>query len=107
MVGEIVWAPFPFTDLRGAKIRPVLIVADVREPREDDWVVCEITSSAMARGQTIPIAPSDMVSGQLSQVSVARPGRLITLNRSVFRSTIGRVTAAKQAQVAAAIRSQF
>ena len=45
MVGDIVLAPFPFTNLQEAKIRPVVVVADVTYPGEQDWIVCEVTSS--------------------------------------------------------------
>ena len=107
MVGDVVWAPFPFTSLRGAKIRPVLVLADAREAGEDDWIVCEITSSSTPHNRAIPIGPGDMQSGRLRRDSVARPDRLITLNQDVFRRIIGRVTDAKQAEVRAAVRSLF
>ena len=55
MVGEIVWAPFPFTDLSQSKVRPVLVIADVRETAESDWIVCEITSGPIIQSRSIEI----------------------------------------------------
>ena len=59
MVGDIVWAPFPFTSLSNTKVRPVLIVADVRNLRENDWIVCEITSASIVPARAIEITQSD------------------------------------------------
>lgn len=37
--GQIVLTPFPFTDLSGAKLRPVLLLRTASN-RFDDWLVC-------------------------------------------------------------------
>ena len=106
MVGDIVWAPFPFTDLTQAKLRPVLILADVKDGMELDWIVCEITTS-LGHAREIPITRGDMEAGGLRIDSQVRPDRLATLNESIFRRTAGRVSAAKLAEIAAAARSLF
>ena len=36
--GQIVVTPFPYTDLTGAKLRPVLLLHQA-SPRFDDWLV--------------------------------------------------------------------
>lgn len=40
--GQIVLTPFPYTDLSGAKLRPVLMLR--RTSRFDDWLVCMVSS---------------------------------------------------------------
>jgi len=107
MVGDIIWAPYPFTDLTQAKLRPVLVVADVRDVGEDDWIVCEITSGRARHIREIPIARGDMQTGQLHRGSKVRPDRLATLDEKVFEDTIGRLTDAKLAEVLAAVRGLF
>ena len=104
MVGDVIWAPFPFTDLSQTKMRPVLVLADVGMR---DWIVCEITSSRGAYAGEITIAPTDMQVGRLQPNSRVRPDRIATLNENIFQGTIGRLTAAKQAEIAAAVRSLF
>ena len=37
--GQIVLTPFPYTDLSGAKLRPVLLLRQA-SVRFDDWLVC-------------------------------------------------------------------
>ena len=72
MVGDIIWALLPFTDLSGAKLRPVLVVADVRDARELDWIVCEITSGRASHSRELALASSDLHSGQLRRGSKLR-----------------------------------
>ena len=48
-----------------------------------------------------------MKSGRLRFRSWVRPDRLYTVNERVFRRTIGRLSAAKHAEVSAAVRSLF
>ena len=43
MVGDVVLAPVPYTDLTGTKTRPVLVLADVGM---GDWVVCAASAEA-------------------------------------------------------------
>ena len=104
MVGDVVLAPFPFTDLSDVKIRPAVVVADVGM---QDWVLCEITSSPQVRDRYISIGRNDMETGTLKVRSWARPDRLTTLNDSVFERRVGRLSAAKHAEIAAAVRSLF
>ncbi len=106
MVGDIVWAPFPFTDLTQAKLRPVLILADVKDGAELDWIVCEITTS-VGHAREIPITRGDMEAGGLRIDSQVRPDRLATLNESVFRRTAGHISGTKLAEVTTAVRSLF
>ena len=104
MIGDVVLAPFPFTDLSDIKIRPAVVLADVGM---QDWVLCEITTRWQMRDRYIPIAEHDMEDGELRRRSWVRPNRLTTLNESVFQHTIGRLSAAKHAEVSAAVRSLF
>ena len=104
MVGVVVLAPFPYSDLSAAKKRPCLVLADVGM---GDWVVCEITSVPQTRPGDIELRQSDMQLGALRFDSQVRPGRLHTLNDALFHGSIGVVSAAKQAEVMAAVRGLF
>lgn len=46
--GDIVLARFPFTDRSGAKLRPVLVLADVPGPHDDYLVVFISSQTRMA-----------------------------------------------------------
>ena len=99
--------PFPFTDLSQSKVRPALVLADVGNAREPDWVVCEITTSPLVRVREIVIGANDMQAGILRTGSKARTDRLVTMDEGVFLRTIGRLTDAKRDEILAAVRGLF
>ena len=107
MVGDIVWAPVRLADLSGGKVRPILVLADVRDAHENDWIVCEITSSSIPHARAIAITQADLQSGQIRHASQVRPDRIFTLNEGVFRNTAGRLNAIKMAEISAAVRTLF
>ena len=107
MVGDIVLAPFPFADSSDDKLRPVLVVADVHESGERDWIVCEITSSGVTRPATIALEPEDLASGRIVRRSAIRPNRLSTINEARFGRIVARLTQAKREEVLAAVRALF
>ena len=107
MVGDIVLAPFPFADSSDDKLRPVAVLADVYESGERDWIVCEITSSRIARPATIALGPEDLASGRVARLSVLRPNRLSTINEARFGRVVARLTQAKLDEVLTAVRALF
>jgi mRNA interferase MazF len=95
--GQIVLTPFPYTDLSGAKLRPVLMLR--RASRFDDWLVCMVSSrteQAEAGFDEIlqPAAPDFSTSG-LKAPSVLRLSRLAVLDGSLLIGSIGTVDAAR------------
>ena len=107
MVGDVIWAPFPFSNLTSWKFRPVVVVADVQDIGENDWLVCEMTTSLIPYARAIPVGRNDMQSGRLPRASRARPDRMTTLNESAFGDYIGRLTDAKRDEIVSAVRSLF
>ena len=107
MVGDIVLVPFPFTDLGQAKLRPAVLVADVRYPGQADWMVCQITTQSHPGSRQIAVSGQDLAAGGLRDDSWARPDRLMTLNENIFGRTIGRLNDPKLGEVLSAVRSLF
>ena len=107
MVGDIVLVTFPFTNLSQGKRRPALLIANVSYRRQADWIVCQITTQSNSGSRQIALADVDLEAGSLWDASWVRPDRLMTLNEGIFGRTIGRPTAAKQAEIAAAVCSLF
>ncbi len=104
MVGDIVIAPFLFTDLQGYEYRPVVVVAQVSTV---DWVVCQMTSRQRRQPGDIAITRQDIRAGRLRGNSWVRPGYLQTLHEDVFGRTIDRLTDAKLAEFLQAVRTVF
>ena len=99
--------PFPFTDLSQSKVRPAIVLADVGNLGEPDWIVCEITTSPVRRVRETAIGVDDLQAGTLRSGSKARIDRLATINERVFLRTIGRLNDAKRAEILTAVRGLF
>jgi mRNA interferase MazF len=91
-VGDIALAPFPYTDLTGAKRRPVLVVA---LGSGTDVIVAFITSQDQPRSpENIVLDPGDrgFKGTGLKARSTVRLERLVTVNTSVLIRHLGVVT---------------
>ncbi len=54
--GDVVVAPFPFSDLSAAKKRPALVLATLSG---NDVILCQITSQAVADSYAVPLRDGD------------------------------------------------
>ena len=84
---------FPFTSGRGAKARPVLVIRDL----EADCLVCRITS--MPHYGFLDYAASESQSAGLDRPSTIRLSRLVTIEKSLLRARIGRLSDADREAV--------
>jgi len=98
--GDVVVAPFPFSDLSDAKKRPALVVAALTG---DDVLLCQITSKTIADNYAVPIADTDFTSGGLHQPSNIRPNRLFTADGNIILYRAGALTSKKVQEVVAKI----
>jgi len=95
--GQIVLTPFPYTDLSGAKLRPVLMLRQAS--RFDDWLVCMV-SSKVAQAEAgfdevlLPADPDFAASG-LKAPSVLRLSRLAVLQGALLAGSIGAIDDAR------------
>jgi mRNA interferase MazF len=96
--GDVVVAPFPFSDLSATKKRPALVVAALAG---DDVILCQITSQAVADSYAVPLVDRDFTSGGLRQASSIRPNRLFTAESSIILYRAGAISTAKMQEVRA------
>ncbi|MCB9770222.1 MAG: type II toxin-antitoxin system PemK/MazF family toxin [Candidatus Omnitrophica bacterium] len=86
--GKVVLVPFPFSDLSSSKVRPSLVLAHAGG---DDWLLCQITSSAYADPHAVQIDKTDFVEGSLHRTSYIRPGKVFTASRSLIVGEAGAI----------------
>ncbi|SNS90693.1 mRNA interferase MazF [Granulicella rosea] len=86
--GEVVLFPFPFSDLSGNKLRPVLLLVSVSRA---DWIGCQITSNPYSDPHAVVLTPASFTQGGLQLLSYARPGKLFTANESIFVRSLGKL----------------
>jgi len=88
--------PFPFSDLSGAKYRPVLVLADAGR---GDFVLCQVTSNQYGDPRAIELDEHDFAEGSLDRVSYVRPGKLFTAHEGLVRARVGALTPASHGRV--------
>ena len=98
--GTVVLVPFPFSDLRRAKLRPATVLAVVEL---DDLILCQITSNPYGDPTAVPNRSSDFQDGGLQRDSFARPGKVFTANTSLLTAMAGRLVADKHREIVKAV----
>ena len=98
--GDVVVAPFPFSDLSAAKKRPALVVAELSG---NDVIVCQITSQVVKDHYAVALTDTDFVSGGLRQASNIRPNRIFTADATFVSYRAGAISPAKVREVIAKI----
>lgn len=92
--GQIVLTPFPYTDLTGAKLRPVFMLR--KASRFDDWLVCMVSSQVhqteAGLDEIISATDADFVGSGLKAPSVFRLSRLAVLNGALLLGSIGEIS---------------
>lgn len=92
--GDLILAPFPFTDLTAIKYRPAVILTP--EPTGPDLVVAYLSSVI----PTEPLPPTYLLVSSddpefrdtgLKQTSIIRLDKLMTVSRSRVRRRLGRL----------------
>ena len=94
--GDVVIAPFPYSDLSTSKKRPALVIVPLDG---DDVILCQITSKAKSDAYSIALSSFDFESGTLHQDSYVRPNRLFTADSSIVLYKAGDLKRTKMAEV--------
>ncbi|MDI1278666.1 type II toxin-antitoxin system PemK/MazF family toxin [Methylobacter sp.] len=93
--GQIVLVSFPFTDLSGAKPRPVLMLRKA-SIQFDDWLVCMVSSQLQQTDSPLDeiLSPddADFPATGLKVASVLRLSRLAVLDGSLFMGSLGAIS---------------
>lgn len=86
---DVVMIPFPYTDLKTSKRRPVLVLREADE--YGDFLAVAITSKAH-HTFSIPLSGDAFSAGSLPKTSWVRSDKLYTLNAASVLFTCGRLT---------------
>lgn len=93
--GSLVVLPFPFSDLRAAKHRPVLLLT--APDGYGDFLAMAVTSQA-GHPESLALTQLDMQAGTLPKASWIRTDKVVALNRALVAKEIGKVGAALRLQ---------
>lgn len=91
--GEIVLAKFPFTDLTGTKVRPVVVLRDLAEVTgSDDVIICPISSRQSPDTDTVVRlieGTVEFLTTNLKGTSEVHVAKLFTCDRRIIARRIG------------------
>ena len=91
--GDILLIPFPFSDLRSQKTRPVLVVScNAYNRRSPDFLGMAITSNLSGRDHAVRFRQVDMRDGHLKMDSQILADKVYSLSRELVRRKFGSVT---------------
>jgi mRNA interferase MazF len=91
---------FPFSDLLGSKVRPVLVLSnDADNRRHRDLLICAITSSLRTHEYASALGTTDLEQGVLKVESKVRADTITSIEQGIVIKQIGRVTRPKYEQV--------
>jgi mRNA-degrading endonuclease toxin of MazEF toxin-antitoxin module len=103
-VGSVVLVAFPFSNLKGKKIRPALVLAKVEF---DNLILCQITSKAYSSKIAIRIDSTDFVEGSLPVVSYIRPDKLFTADTSIIENVAGKLAIKVTSNILGEVKAIF
>ena len=90
--GDIIIVPFPFSDLRGTKQRPVLVLSKTEyNDNCEDVVTCGITSNKKDSKHSVLIDNKDLIEGLIPNSSRIKVDKLFTLEQTIVIKKIARV----------------
>ncbi len=103
-VGSIVLVSFPFSNLKGKKLRPALVLTRVEF---GNLILCQITSKAYSSKTAISIEQSDFAQGKLPLRSFVRPDKLFTADTSILKGKVGELTESKKSKILQTVNKMF
>lgn len=87
---EIVLLPYPFSNLEGKKVRPVVIISnDKLNEKSDDCIAVPLTSVLKEEPYSIEINQMDLMSGKLIKPSRVRADKIFTVEKRLTIMKIG------------------
>lgn len=97
---DIVFVPFPYSDLSTSKKRPALIISDEEYHKtSDDVLCCLITSNPRPYRYAVFITTTDLDYGNLAFDSKIKPDRIFSLHRSKIIRKYARLNKEKSRKV--------
>jgi len=103
-VGDVILVMFPFSNLKGQKIRPALVLA---KTEFQNLILCQITSKPYSSKTAIRIDTTNFSTGNLPLVSYVRPDKLFTADQSIIKGVAGRLNRRTKNSILQKVRELF
>src|SRR3989338_320892 len=82
---SIVLVPFPYSDLSGKKVRPALILSSPKFNKDEDVIICALTSNIKHnRPYSLIVTEQDTVQHRLMEESQVRADTLTRIKKDLI-----------------------
>jgi len=87
---EIVLLPFPFSDLKGTRVRPALVISNNElNQKSDDCIMVPLTTVIKEEPYSVLINKEDLSSGKLLKSSRIRIDKIFSVKKDLVIMKIG------------------
>jgi len=98
--GDILIVPFPFSDLKGLRQRPVLVISRSEYNNScEDIITCGITSNLKDSQCSVLFSEDNLSEGSIPVKSRIKVDKLFTLEKSIVKKKIARLNKGCMARV--------
>jgi mRNA interferase MazF len=105
---EIIFVPFPFSDLSSYKKRPALVLTpSTHNIHHEDILCCALTSNLSNTIDGIKITNSDLDNGTIKYESLVKSCSIFSVNKNLIISVFARLNKKKSNQVVMLIDSKI
>ena len=103
--GEVVVVDWPFSDRRGSKLRPAVVVqADFLNALIADTVLIAITRKTRSTVTEVALDPALETNSGLTHRSIASCNNFLTLDQALVRRRLGELSTVALGQIEARLR---
>ncbi len=89
---EIVLLPYPFSDQKGVKVRPAIIISNNNfNKKSEDCIMLPLTSVIKEVSYSVLITKEDLSFGNLLKPSRIRIDKIFTIRQNLVRMKIGMI----------------
>ncbi|MBS3168352.1 type II toxin-antitoxin system PemK/MazF family toxin [Candidatus Woesearchaeota archaeon] len=89
---DLFLVPFPFSNLKGSKVRPVLILSkNDFNLRSEDVLVCSLTSNTIEGRYKLNITNNDLENGELYNKCAIKIENIAKINKGLLLKNIGKI----------------
>ena len=89
---DILLVPFPFSDQKGKKVRPVIVISNDEFNREsEDVLIVSVTSNISKDKYTSPLSNNDLEEGQLDSQCCIKVENILKIDKELVIKKIGRI----------------
>ncbi len=104
---DIILIPFPFSNQRGAKVRPAIIISNNRLNRADDIIVSGITSNITKNQYSITIEEKDLELNNIKEECCIKVENILRIEKSLVLKKIDSLREETFTEVLTKVKSLF